>query len=170
MRIYLTFILIVFPFILWGQVIHNNIEGFWMQEKNELQESHDSTSGEETIYKYYTGELVIWIWFYERTSQIEIYKTIFGFYNDCDLPRLDSLKREGTYYFELDYTDFDNEKTIKTITHQECAELNIYTHERDTLMTIYYSIRQQFVTYKKINALPEMVMKYLKEKGIEIKK
>ena len=41
MKKYLTFILIVFPFILCGQVIHkNNIEGFWIQEKNELQESH----------------------------------------------------------------------------------------------------------------------------------
>jgi hypothetical protein len=168
MKKHLTIILIIFPLNLYGQAIHkNNIEGFWIQEKNELQESHDSTSEEETIYKYYTGELVIWIWSYEKTSQIESYKTNFGFYNDCELPSLDSLKREGTYYFEVDSADFADEETTKVNMQNSCGQMNIFTDGKDIMMNIYYSSRQQYVTYKKIDALPANVQEYLQKKGIK---
>jgi len=171
MKKYLTLILIVFPLILCGQVIHkNNIEGFWIQEKNELQESHDSTSEEETIYKYYTDELVIWIWFYEKTSQIESYKTNFGFYNTCELPSLVSLKQSGTYYFEVVSSDFADEETTKVNMQNSCAQLNIFTEGKDTLMNIYYSSRQQYVTYKKIQTLPKNIQEYLEKIGIKLGK
>ena len=82
MKKYLTFILIVFSLNLCGQAIHkNNFEGFWIQEKNELQERDRIPA--EIIYKYYTRELVTWIWFYEKTSNIESYKINICFYNNC---------------------------------------------------------------------------------------
>ena len=124
---------------------------------------------EPTIYILYTEKKLLTFWVYKDTSKsVKITTSFYGFYGSCDVPSLDSLKESGRYYFELDSTDFENEELRKIRTYQNCAELTIFSHETDTLMTIYYSSSQQYVTYKRINSLPENVVKYLKEKGIEI--
>ena len=135
-----------------------------------MHEGHNGSSEEETIYKYYIGELVIWIWVYEKASQIESYETNFGFYDSCDLPSLDSLKSSGAHYFEVDSSDFADEETTKVNMRNSCGQLNIFTEGGDTLMNVYYSNRQQYVTYKKINALPKNVREYLLKKGITLDK
>ena len=127
---------------------------------------------ENYIYIVYKQNKIYEITDYTKSSypegDITMTMKIYGFYDSCDLSSLDSLKQSGRYYFELDSTDFENEEFRKIGTYQNCAELTIFPHETDTLMTIYYSSRQQYVTYKRINSLPENVVKYLKEKGIEI--
>ena len=169
MKKYLTFILIVFSLNLCGQAIHkNNFEGFWIQEKNELQERDRIPA--EIIYKYYTRELVTWIWFYEKTSNIESYKINIGFYDNCELPSLDSLKQSGAYYFEVDSSDFADDATTKVNMQNNCAQMNIFTQGKDTLMNIYYSSRQQYATDRTVDALPTNIHEYLQTKGIKLDK
>lgn len=121
------------------------------------------------FFRIYTKNQIIELSIYDN-DKISDFIQRYGFYNSCDLPSLNSLKSVGKYYFELDSSDFEDEETKKVRTYSRCAVMEIYTYGGDTLMTIYYSSRQQFFTYKKINSLPEIVTKYLKEKGIEIKK
>lgn len=124
---------------------------------------------EPSIYIFYAEKKLLTYWVYKDTSKgATITTSFYGFYDSCDLPSLDSLKENGRYYFELDSTDFENEELRKIRTYQNCAELTIFSYGNDTLMTIYYSSSQQYVTYKMIHSLPENVTRYLKEKGIEI--
>lgn len=124
---------------------------------------------DENFFRIYMNNQIIEILIYDN-NKISDFIQRYGFYESCNLPSLDSLKDRGKYYFELDSSDFEDEETRKVRIYLRCAELNIYTYEGDTLMTIFYSSRQHFFTYKKIDSLPEIVTKYLKEKGIEVKK
>jgi hypothetical protein len=125
---------------------------------------------EPSIFTYYSGKFIHTLWIYKdiQTKGIGITASYYGFYNSCDLPSLDSLKQSGTYYFEVNSTDFDKEKTKLKIPYNSCGELHIFTVGKDTMMNIYYSNSQQYVTYKKIKTLPEKVTIYLKSKGIQI--
>ncbi|MEM4326153.1 MAG: hypothetical protein QXU40_02535 [Candidatus Pacearchaeota archaeon] len=161
-RLFLIVFMII-PYLILGQNI-------FLKLPNTIWEH----TTEKYIYLRYTYNKIFEIDNYLESmypeGKIAIIEKKYGFYDSCNLPSLDSLKDSGKYYFELDSTDFKDEEVRKMNTDDNCAELNIYTYEGDTLMTIYYSSRQQFVTYKKIDSLPEIVTKYLKEKGIEVKK
>ncbi|QKG81017.1 hypothetical protein [Tenuifilum thalassicum] len=112
----------------------------------------------DNFFKIYQKKKVIDVNIYD--DAIHHYILYYGFYDSCEITSLNDLKRKGKYYFEV--------FTSEEITGQDCAELFINKYETDTLMTIYYSSSQKYFTYKKINSLPENVIKYLEEKGIEI--
>ena len=123
---------------------------------------------EPSIYKYYSGRFLVMFWVYQdiQTKGVDIDTSYFGFYESCDLPSLDSLKQGGAYYFEVDSSDFADEEARKINGTQNCAQLSVFTEGKDTLMNIYYSRRQQYATYKKVNRLPKNVEDYLKKKGV----
>lgn len=126
------------------------------------------------IYSVYYQDKIYEITDYTKTSYpeggITVTIKIYGFYDNCDLPNLDSLKQEGSYYFEVDSIDFADEATMKVNMQSSCGQLNIFTEGKDMIMNIYYSSRQQYATYKKVNALPENVRDYLKRKEINFTK
>lgn len=164
MKNYLTVLMALFCFNLVGQcIVKNRLEGFWVQLRT------DSVNTDEVIYKHYSAKISTMLWTYQNTQQVEYYSSNFGFYHDCDLPSIKSLKQNGTYYFEVDSTDFVDEKARMAAVENGCAQMNIQIQGKDTLMSIYYSSRQQFVKYKKIQALPPNVQEYLKNKGIDLK-
>jgi hypothetical protein len=99
---------------------------------------------------------------------IEVSDYFYGFYDDCDLPSIDSLRRNGDYYFEVTPMEFEVEDRRKVYVENACGQVSFFTEKQDTFMNIYYSSRQQYVTYKKLNRLPQNVQKYLIEKGIHI--
>ena len=107
--------------------------------------------------------------FPENLGGISFSQSYFGFYDSCELPSLDSLKQDGTYYFEVDSSNFADEETTKVNLYNICGQLNIFTESKDTFMNINYSSRQQYATYKKINTLPQDVQEYLEKKGIKLK-
>jgi hypothetical protein len=94
----------------------------------------------------------------------------YGFYNSCELPSLDSLKQSGTYYFEVDTSNFVDRETENININNACGELSYSVEDEDTLMTVCYNSRQQYATYRKINTLPKNVWAYLEKKGIKLRK
>ncbi|MEO6903283.1 MAG: hypothetical protein ABI315_09025 [Bacteroidia bacterium] len=131
-------------------------------------------ASENYIYSVYYQDNIYEITDYTKTNfpegGITITIKIYGFYDNCDLPNLDSLKQEGTYYFEVDSIDFADEATTKVNMQNICGQLNVFREGTDTVMNIYYSSNQQYVTKKKVNALPENVRNYLKRKEIKFTK
>jgi hypothetical protein len=129
---------------------------------------------ENYIYSVYYQDKIYEITDYTKSSYpeggIAITIRTYGFYNTCELPSLDSLKKSGTYYFEVDSSDFADEETTKLNMQNSCAQLNIFTEGKDTMMNIYYSSRQQYATYKKVYTLPKNVQEYLQRKGIKLGK
>jgi hypothetical protein len=129
---------------------------------------------ENYIYSAYLQDKIYEITDYSKSSYPEGGITLsiifYGFYDNCELPSLDSLKPSGTYYFEVDSIDFADEETTNINMQNSCADLNIFTVGKDTMMNIYYSSRQQYATYKKIEALPKEVQEYLDKKGIKLSK
>jgi hypothetical protein len=99
---------------------------------------------------------------------IEVSDYFYGFYNDCDLPSIDSLKRSGDYYFEVTPLEFEDENKRKIYVENACGQVSFFTEKQDTFMNIYYSSRQQYVTYKKLDSLPQNVQKHLAENGIYV--
>jgi hypothetical protein len=127
---------------------------------------------EKYIYLYYSQKRL-----YETTDYtdskypefgIEVSNYFYGFYHDCDLPSIDSLKRSGEYYFEVTPLEFEDEDKRKVYVENDCGQVSIFTEKQDTLMNIYYSSRQQYVTYKKLDSLPPNVQKHLEENGIYV--
>jgi hypothetical protein len=150
------------------------IVGYSKCQQNKLQGSfwiydNDRNDQKAPMYFFYSNIHVYKIVIYPQSIGGEtLYVQRYGFYNSCNLPSLDSLKQQGNYYFEVDSLDFADEKYKETMVHNSCGELHIFTVGKDTMMNIYYSSSQQYVTYKKIKALPEKVTKYLKNKEIKI--
>jgi hypothetical protein len=140
-----------------------SLEGYWIQQPND-QNIRKNT--DETIYMYYSKVFAIIIWAYKTPSKIDNYTMYYGFYDDCDLPHIDSLKQSGIYYFAVDKSDFENEQKRAVSMRNACEELNIFTVGNDTLMNIYRSSNQQYITYKKLDSLPQNVHDYLRKKGI----
>ncbi|MHC1702735.1 MAG: hypothetical protein AB9846_02395 [Tenuifilaceae bacterium] len=125
---------------------------------------------ESSIYKYYSEKELVVFWIYRdfQTKGVDIDTSYFGFYNSCELPNLDSLKQSGANYFEVDSRDFTDEATTLANMYNNCSQLSFLIEGKDTLMNIYYSSRQQYVTYRKVHALPRNVQDYLEKKGIRI--
>jgi len=125
---------------------------------------------EPSIYKYYTSQFLVTFWVYKEdlTKVVDIDTVYYGFYDSCELPSLDSLKQSGTYYFEVDSSDFVDEETTKANIHNSCGELSTSSEGKDIFMNIYYSSRQQYATYRRVQTLPPNVLTYLKKKGIKI--
>jgi hypothetical protein len=94
---------------------------------------------------------------------IVVSESYYGFDDDCSILGIDNLKDSGNYYFELGLSFQKNGEE-----YTDCAELNIFTEGKDTFMNLYYSSRQQYVTYKKIDSLPKQVQQYLQKQGIRI--
>ena len=99
---------------------------------------------------------------------IEVYKYFYGFYDDCDLPSIDSLKPNGFYYFDVIPLYFEVEDDREVYVANACREISFFTDKQDTLMNLYSSGRQQYVTYKKLDRLPQDLQKYLEEQGIHV--
>ena len=127
---------------------------------------------EPSIYKYYDEKFVYIFWIYKEdiNKRVDVDTLSYGFYNSCELPSLENMKQSGIYYFEVDSSDFVDAETANTAVHNACGELNIFNNGKDTLMNIYYNSRQQYATYRKVNALPKNVRAFLKKKGIELRK
>ncbi|WP_321321741.1 hypothetical protein [Labilibaculum sp.] len=123
---------------------------------------------EPSIYHYYKGKQLLVYWVYENNPNkvVEIDTLNYGFYNVCDIPSIDSLKQSGKYYFEIDAEDFEEGERFD----RDCGEMEIYKEGDKTMMNIYYSSSQQFVTYMKIEVLPEKVQRYLQKKGVSVSK
>lgn len=131
-------------------------------------------ASENYIYTVYHQDKIYEITDYSKSSYpeggITVAIKVYGFYDTCELPSLVSLKKSGTYYFEVDSSDFADEETTKVNMQNSCGQLNIFTEGKDTMMNIYYSSRQQYATYKKVDTLPKNVQEYLRKKGIELGK
>ena len=140
-----------------------NLRGCWIQEQN-----YESREPDESIYLYFLDKTVITFWVYEGDQNTESYSTFYGFYDDCNLPSINSLKDEGVYYFMVDSLDFEDEHFIAKNMENECAVLYLFIEDKDVFINIYYSASQQYVTYKKANRLPEKAYDHLKNKGIVI--
>ena len=127
---------------------------------------------EEYIYLYYSQKTLYKIteytWPTDPESGVKVSTRFYGFYDDCDLPSVDSLKPNGVYYFDVIPLYFEVEDDRKVYVENACGELSIFTEKQDTLMNIYYSSRQQYVTYKKLDTLPQNIQKYLQEQGIHV--
>jgi hypothetical protein len=80
---------------------------------------------------------------------------------------LEDLEQNGTYYFEVDSNDFADEETANINIHNSCGEMNIFTDGKDTHINVFYNSRQQYATYKKIDALPKNIRAYLERNGIK---
>lgn len=115
---------------------------------------------EPSIYKYYSEESLFVFWIYKEDVKkvVDIDTLQYGFYDSCGLPSSESLKDSGKYYFELDSSTFADETGSKIDINNACSELNIYMEDKEIRMTIYYSSRQQYTTYKKVNTLPKNVL------------
>jgi hypothetical protein len=150
--------------IVLGQVSpQKEIEGFWIQHPG----NSAKTNTDETIYMYYSKQFATMVWFYQD-AEIDHYTRNYGFYDDCDLPAMDSLKRNGNYYFEVTPFDFEREDKRKVYVESACGQVSFFTEKQDTFMNIYYSSRQQYVTYKKLDALPQNIQNYLLKKGVHV--
>lgn len=126
---------------------------------------------ESSIFKYYSGKILVTLWVYKdiQAKGIDIDTSYYGFYDSCDLPNLNSLKDSGINYFEVNSIDFIDETSRKANLNNICGQLNIYTEDKDTMISVYYSSRQQYVTYEKVDALPKNVQEHLEKKGIKLK-
>ncbi len=133
--------------------------------KNYLFQSVDEPSS----YKYYSNNFVLFLWEYVDNPEkgISIDTLSYGFYNSCALPSIDSLKRRGIFYFEVEPSDF-NDESRKQIAIQNCNQLNVLISNKDTVMTIFNSSRQQHATYKKIKTLPQNVLDHLRKRGVKL--
>lgn len=129
---------------------------------------------EKYIYSIYSQGKLYEVTDYSRSDYpnggITVTVKRYGFYNSCELSSLDSLKRTGIYYFEVDTSDFTDKETVDINIHNACGELSYSIEDEDTLMTIYYNSRQQYATYRKVNTLPKNVRAFLKKKGIKLRK
>jgi hypothetical protein len=94
-----------------------------------------------------------------------VYTRFYGFYGDCDLPSIDSLKDNGLYYFDVIPLYFEVEDDRKVYVESACREISFFTEKQDTFMNLYSSSRQQYVTYKKLDSLPPKLQRYLMSKG-----
>ena len=152
-------------FLLFLSLVSNLV----LAQKSELNQSIYQNVAEPSIYKYYSESSLIDLWVYKNPSKkvAEIDTLSYGFFESCDLPHIDSLKHKGTYYFEIDKGDFSaaDEESRKLIAYQNCGQLNLQKSATDTLMIIFYSSRQQYVTYRKIKSLPPRIAEYLRTKG-----
>jgi hypothetical protein len=146
-----------------------------VQETNQsLNNTIWQHTAENYIYSIYHQGKLYEITDYSKSSypegSITIAIKIYGFYDSCELPSIDSLKQSGAYYFEVDSSDFADEATTKVNMQNNCAQMNIFIQGKDTLMNIYYSSRQQYATYRKVDALPKNIQEYLQKKGIKLDK
>ena len=127
---------------------------------------------EEYIFLYYSQKTLYKIADYTRSTHpefgIEVSDSFYGFYDDCDLPSIDSLKPNGIYYFDVIPLYFEDEDDRQVHVENACREISIFTEKQDTFMNLYSSKRQQYVTYKKLDSLPKNVQKYLQEQGIQV--
>jgi hypothetical protein len=137
-----------------------------------LQNTLWQNDTEQYIYLYYSQKKSYEITDYIRSKHpqygIEVSNYFYGFYDDCDLPNIDSLKHSGDYYFEVVPFYFKYEEKRKVYVENACAQISIFTEKQDTFMNIYYDSRQQYATYKKLDTLPQDIQKYLVEKGIHV--
>jgi hypothetical protein len=147
---------------LYGQQIQReNVIGCWVSRTKE-----EPIKNNPSFYRIYTVKYVYSLWV---TDSISIGKpNWYGFYDDCDLPAIDSLKSSGDLYFEVTPFDFRYEDKRKVNVENACAEMFFFTEKQDTSMNIYYSSRQQYATYRKLDTLPQSIQKYLVEKGIHV--
>ncbi len=146
---------------------------FNQERGNSLDNTMWQHAAEKYIYlMYFQGEMYE-ITDYSKSSYpsggIDVTIKEYGFYDSCELPSLDSLKQSGTYYFQVDSSDFANEEKDVNI-HNACGELSFYVEGKDTLMNIHYGSRQQYVTYRKVNTLPNNVRAFLRKKKIKLHK
>jgi len=125
---------------------------------------------EPSIYKCYSKQFVFTLWIYkERKKQMVDIDTLnFGFYDSCALTNFDNLKDSGIYYFEVDTSDFLDNDTKRINISNGCAQFDLFTENKETMINLLYNSRQQYVTYRRINALPSAVQKYLRMKGIKL--
>jgi hypothetical protein len=155
---------------LWGIIMSHLLLA---NEQPQLPNTIWQNNTEKYIYLYYYSQKKLYgITDYTRSKYpefgIEVSNSFYGFYNDCDLPSIDSLKRNGDYYFDVIPFYFKYEEKRKVYVENACGEVSIFTEKQDTFMNIYYSSRQQYVTYKKLDTLPQNVQKYLIGKGIHV--
>jgi hypothetical protein len=137
-----------------------------------LQNTLWQNKTETYIYQCYSFKKMYLITDYIQSGYTEggITKStyFYGFYNDCDLSSIDSLKRNGDYYFEVTPMEFEFEEKRKVYVANACGQVSFFTEKQDTFMNIYYSSRQQYVTYKKLDALPQNIRNYLLKKGVHV--
>jgi hypothetical protein len=102
------------------------------------------------------------------TMGIRMYRYFYGFYDNDDLPSLDSLKQSGDVYFEVNISDFKKGENGEQIYTGNSLGLSVVNNKQDTIMIIEWSTRQMFFTYKKINKLPDTFQVFLQKKGIHV--
>lgn len=139
---------------------------------NDLSNTIWQLVGDDYVYQIYSDDKVYLVTDYTKSSYTEGGITLttkrYGFYNFCIPPRLDSLKKNGIYYFELDSADFSDQESKENAIRNACGELNFVKEGKTILMTIYYNSRQQYGTYRKVKEIPSNIQKYLKRKGIRL--
>jgi hypothetical protein len=142
----------------------NNLEEtFWVSiDNSEVRETYN-------FYYVYTHKYLYTCQptRFDSTS-IRMCRYLYGFYDDCDLPSIDSLNQSGDYYFEVDVSDFEKEQDGSQKYVGNCFGLSIFKDRQDTMMNIYWSSRQEIFTYKKINNLPGKIHDLLQENGIYV--
>ena len=155
----------IFLFVAFGVCAQGN--------KKDLWNTFWQLTTEDYIYIFYDESNVYELTDYTSAGYpeggITLSSNIYGFYETCELPGIDSLKQSGNYYFEI--SPEENIKGDGFVAYaNDCGELKIYLKGSKTMMNIYYSSSQQFVTYMKIDALPTKILRYLKEKGVDVSK
>jgi hypothetical protein len=139
---------------------------------NDLSNTIWQLVGDDYVYQIYSNDKVYLVTDYTKSNYPDggITLTIkrYGFYNSCIPPRLDSLQKNGIYYFELDSADFSDQESKEISIQNACGELNFVREGKTILMTIYYNSRQQYGTYRKVKEIPSNIQKYLKRKGIKV--
>jgi hypothetical protein len=125
---------------------------------------------ESSEYKCYTEKFLLILWVYkdDKAKVVDIDTMQYGFYNSCELPSLDSLRKSGVCYFELDSSDFVDKESTNINIHNACSELNFIVEGKETRMNVYYSSRQQYATYKEVKTLPHKIRRNLKKRKIKL--
>jgi hypothetical protein len=126
-------------------------------------------SEEKYIYTVYLDRQFLEITDYTASSYpkggITLSKRLYGFYNSCDVPSIDSLQTSGTYYFEIYEDDINEDGSLEDY---ECLELSFYEEGGAEFINIYRSSQQQFSTFRKVNKLPKNLEDYLRKEHPEV--
>jgi hypothetical protein len=128
-------------------------------------------SEEKYIYIVYLDRQFLEITDYTASSYpkggITLSKRLYGFYNSCDVPSIDSLQTSGTYYFEIYEDDINEDGSLE---NYDCFELSFSEEYGTEVMNIYRSSQQQFSTYRKVKKLPKNLEEFLRKEHPEIYK
>ncbi len=152
--------LIIFLFVysskLCAQPVNPDIRGVW-----ELQPS-------EGIFKIYADSMKTYNLSDNGDGSFFVDYDIYGFYENCSPPHLDSLRTTGTgkFFFQVSLYGLDikeggvlNQRVLK------CFSIEIDSYDDGTFLRFG---RSSLTVYKKVKTLPETLVTYLKQEQPDV--